>query len=161
DATAQMAMHGDFRVSSNGAAIYTIPLAVPPGTAGMAPALSLNYSSQSGNGVVGMGWSLGGLPSISRCPHTLAQEGVHGSLNNDGSDRFCIGGQGLIAINGGSYGSDGTEYRTEIDSFSRVVSHGTGGNGPAWFEVRTKAGQIMEFGRTADSFVPTASGSTT
>lgn len=60
----------------------------------------------------------------------------------------------------GSYGGDGAEYRTEIDSFSRIVSRGSAGNGPAWFEVRTKSGQIMEFGHSTDSQV-LAQGKTT
>lgn len=160
-AVAQMTLRGDLRVSSNGAAIYTVPLVVPPGTAGMAPSLSLNYNSQAGNGFVGMGWSLGGLQSVTRCPQTRAQDGVHGSLNNDGNDRFCLDGQRLVAINGGGYGADGTEYRTEIDSYTRIVSHGVAGSGPAWFEVRTRAGRIAEFGRTSDAFVPAAPGGAT
>jgi virulence plasmid B protein len=160
-AAAQMAMRGNFSVPSTGAAIYSMPLAVPPGTAGVEPSLALAYSSQSGNGIVGMGWALGGLMTIVRCPQTLAQDGVHGSLNYDGNDRFCLNGQRLVALNNANYGADGTEYRTEIDGFSRIISHGTSGNGPAWFEVRTKAGQILEFGHTADAFVPVASGSTT
>jgi len=60
----------------------------------------------------------------------------------------------------GTYGADGTEYRTEVESFSKVVSRGTAGTGPAWFEVRTKTGQIMEFGNTADSRI-LAQGKTT
>ncbi|MGJ5181786.1 SpvB/TcaC N-terminal domain-containing protein, partial [Bradyrhizobium oligotrophicum] len=161
DARAQMAIRGSVSVSSTGAAVYSIPVAVPPGTAGVEPQLALTYSSQSGNGFVGMGWSLSGLMTITRCPQTLAQDGVHGSLGYDGNDRFCFNGQRLVAINNGSYGADGTEYRTEIESFSRIVSHGTAGNGPAWFEVRTKAGQILEFGHTADAFIPLTSGATT
>ncbi|TQF42594.1 hypothetical protein UNPF46_04630 [Bradyrhizobium sp. UNPF46] len=51
----------------------------------------------------------------------------------------------------GAYGGDGTQYRTEIESFSKIISHGSAGSGPAWFEVRTKSGQTMEFGNTADS----------
>ena len=151
DATAQtMTIPGKLEVGASGAATYTIPIVVPPGTAGMTPPLSLEYSSQSGDGIVGMGWSLGGLPSVGRCPQTIAQDGVRGSLNYDGNDRFCLAGQRLIAISG-AYGADGTEYRTEIESFSRVISHGASGNGPAWFEVHAKSGQSMEFGNTADS----------
>ena len=56
----------------------------------------------------------------------------------------------LIAISG-TYGANGTEYRTEIESFSRIVSYGTRGTGPAWFKVWTKAGLIIEFGNTTDS----------
>ena len=116
----------------------------------MVPSLSLTYNSQGGNGLLGMGWELEGLPSIGRCPRTIAQDGVRGSVNYDANDRFCLDGQRLVAISG-TYGANGTEYRTEIESFSKVVSFGTAGTGPAWFEVRTKSGQIMQFGNTTDS----------
>ena len=114
----------------------------------MAPDLSLSYSSHAGNGIVGTSWSLDGLPSVTRCPQTIAQDGVTGTVNFTANDRFCLHGQRLVAINGGAYGADGTEYRTEVDGFSRIVSHGTQGNGPAWFQVWTKAGQVMQFGDT-------------
>ena len=145
-----MALPGSFQASGAGAATYSIPIGVPPGTAGMAPSLSLDYSSQGGSGIVGLGWSLSGVPSIGRCPRTVAQDGVHGSVNYDANDRFCMEGQRLVAISG-TYGADGTEYRTEVDSYTRILSHGAAGNGPAWFEVHTKAGQILQYGNTADS----------
>ncbi|MES5484934.1 FG-GAP-like repeat-containing protein [Bradyrhizobium sp. INPA03-11B] len=154
-----MALQGQFSVSQNGAGTYSIPIAVPPGTAGMAPTLSLQYSSQDGNSLLGMGWALAGLSSIVRCPRTLAQEGALGNVNDDANDRFCLDGQRLVAISG-TYGADGTEYRTEIDTFSKIISHGTAGSGPAWFEVHTKSGQIMELGHTTDSLI-LAQGKTT
>ncbi len=116
----------------------------------MEPKLSLNYSSQSGNGLLGVGWSLGGLGGVGRCPRTMAQDGVRGGVNYDSNDRYCLDGQRLIAISG-SEGGDGTEYRTERESFAKIVSYGSAGNGPAWFKVWTKAGQVMEYGRTTDS----------
>ena len=154
-----MVVPGKFGVGATGAATYTIPVVVPPGTAGMIPSLSLSYSSQSGNGLLGMGWMLDGLPSIGRCPRTLAQDGVRGVVNYDANDRFCLDGQRLIAISG-TYGANGTEYRTEVESFSKIVSFGTAGTGPAWFEVKTKSGQIMQFGNTTDSRI-LAQGKTT
>src|ERR1700679_4219265 len=114
-----MTTPGQFGVSATGAATYSIPIVVPPGTAGLAPSLSLNYSSQSGNGILGFGWSLGGLPAMTRCPQTIAQDNAHVGVNYNSGDRFCLDGQRLLVINGGTYGADGSEYRTEIESFSR------------------------------------------
>jgi uncharacterized repeat protein (TIGR01451 family) len=148
-----MAIPGKFAVNAAGAATYTIPIAAPPGIAGMTPSLTLEYNSQAANGILGMGWSLGGLPSIGRCAATIAQDGARGAITYNAitpTDRFCLDGQRLVAISG-SYGNEGTEYRTEIDSFSRIISHGSAGTGPAWFEVHTKSGHIMEFGNSPDS----------
>ena len=47
---------GSFGVDQSGAANYSIPLQLPPGIGGMQPTLSLNYSSQGGNGLLGVGW---------------------------------------------------------------------------------------------------------
>jgi hypothetical protein len=148
-----MSIPGQFAVSSTGAATYNIPISLPPGTAGMAPTLSLEYSSQGPNGLLGVGWTLGGLPSINRCPRTLVQDGFSGGVNYDANDRFCLEGQRLV-VTSGSYGADGAQYRTEIDGYSEIISHGTAGTGPAWFEVHTKSGQVMEFGHNSQILVP-------
>ena len=147
-----MTVPGDFSVSPIGAATYSIHVAAPPGTNGVVPQISLNYSSHGGNGVLGFGWSLSGLPAITRCARTLAQDGIHGAVNFNASDRFCLDGQRLLVINGGTYGADGSEYRTEIETFSKIVAHNTSGiSGPGWFEVHTKSGQILELGNSTDS----------
>ena len=116
---------GQFRVTESGSASYNIPIALPPGTAGMQPSLSLDYNSQGGNGLLGVGWSLNGLSTISRCPQTQAQDGVRGSVNYDNNDRYCMEGQRLIAISG-AYGASGTEYRTEIESYNRRIARRVG-----------------------------------
>jgi len=148
---AQMITPGQFEVS-NGAATYTIPIQLPPGSVVLQPALALSYSSQAGNGLLGVGWSLSGLSSITRCPRTVAQDGVRGIVNYDLNDRYCLNGQRLLAING-SDGAHGTEYRTERESFSKVTSSTETGvtNGPASFIVKTAAGLTMEYGNTVDS----------
>ncbi len=154
NAPPRMLIPGQFAVSSTGAATYSIPIVVPPGTAGMIPSLELNYSSQGRDGLVGLGWAIGGLQMITRCPRTMAQDGVHGGVNFDSNDRFCLDGQRLVLVNGTTYGADGSQYSTEVESFSKITAHGTAGSGPSWFEVQTKGGQILYFGQTPDSQAP-------
>jgi hypothetical protein len=63
-----MVLPGSFSVGATGAASYNIPIALPPGAAGMAPSLSLGYSSQGSNGLLGIGWSLGAYPVLDVAP---------------------------------------------------------------------------------------------
>ena len=150
---------GALSVESSGAARYVVPIDVPPGVAGMEPDLSLVYNSGGGNGLLGVGWSLGGLSVIHRCARTLAQDGVNGGVNLDAGDRFCLDGQRLIAVSG-AYGADGTEYRTEIDGFARIISYGSAGTGPESFTVETRSRRILEYGVTADSRLEAEGGAT-
>jgi hypothetical protein len=155
-------------VGPSGAATATIAIEVPPGTAGMVPSLSLNYNSQSGNGLLGLGWSLGGLSAITRCAKTKLQDNTNALVEPPtfvSTDKYCLDGQPLIVVPGsGAYGANNTEYRTERESFTKIVSYVTGSGsstGPSYFKAWTKSGQIMEFGNSADSaieavYVPSA-----
>ena len=137
---------GEFRVSSAGQATYKIPLWVPPGRNGIAPDLALNYDSSAGNGYLGMGWSLAGLSSVQRCPTTIAQDGQPDGITYSPSDRFCLDGNRLVLANDGqAYGGDGTEYRTEMETFAQVRSYGSANGEPSRFEVRTKDGRILTY----------------
>ena len=139
------------KVSSGGAATQSIPIVVPPGTAGVQPNLSFNYNSQGENSLLGVGWSVSGLPIIHRCPRTVAQDGIRWGINYNSDDRFCLDGQRLMAISG-SDGADNSEYRTEVDSFLKVTAKTAAGtSGPAHFIVKTKGGETMEFGGNASS----------
>ncbi len=146
------ATEGEFFVDAQGSANYRIPLLAAPGSGGLAPQMSLQYNSQGANDVAGVGWSIGGQSAISRCPQTREQDGIDGkrSVSLDWFDRFCLDGQRLMVVKG-VYGADGTEYRTEIDDFSRVVSRGQAGKGPAWFEVWHGNGSVSHYGNSQDS----------
>ncbi|MCI5065507.1 hypothetical protein MRY87_07270 [bacterium] len=148
--TASGYLPGEFSVNEIGGAVYELPIAMVPGTNGVKPKISLVYGSRGGSTIAGLGWSLSGLSSITRCPTTLAQDGFIDGVDFDGSDRFCLDGQRLIAVSGG-YGSNGTEYRTENERFSQVFSYGSAGSGPREFVVRTKNGFTFSYGITSDS----------
>ncbi|HUD27211.1 MAG TPA: SpvB/TcaC N-terminal domain-containing protein, partial [Burkholderiaceae bacterium] len=157
-AGAPMTTPSSFSVTPQGAAAYQIPIKVAPGVAGVEPKLSFAYNSQGGNGIMGVGWSLSGLSSIMRCPQTIAQDATHGRVSFAATDRFCLDGKRLKIFDphnaGLPYWAAGAanEYRTEIASFTRVVANGTAGlSGPAWFQVWTKSGEIIEYGNTPDS----------
>ncbi|MEO8753259.1 MAG: Ig-like domain-containing protein, partial [Casimicrobiaceae bacterium] len=158
---------GTFSVSEGGGASYTLPIHVPPGTAGMQPNLALSYNSQGGNGLLGVGWSLSGLSSITRCPKTEAQDGMRLGINYNNTnfdDAYCLDGQRLIQVGGPvplqdtNYNASGIaaykyEYRTEIDSFARIEAfreqvqdEGSLVIGPYRFRVWTKSGQIADYG---------------
>jgi len=59
---------------------------VPVGRSAVTPQLSLPYSSRAGNGLLGVGWLLGGLSAISWCRRTIAQDGYTDGGHFDGTD---------------------------------------------------------------------------
>lgn len=142
---------GSADVSRDGEAVYSIPLNLPPGTNGMTPVLSLEYRHRVFSDVLGIGWSLGGLSQIARCPRTIAQDGVASPVTQTADDRFCLDGQRLIVVNGVAYGSSGAEYRTEIESYARIRSLAGAGVGLQYFVVEASDGRTFEYGATADS----------
>jgi len=155
DPVAVGATSGQLTVDESGALTYRFDLDLPPGTKGVMPELSLKYSSNGGNGILGVGWSLQGLSVITRGPSNMMLYGVNDNLGSfkgqdpvdfTSTDRFYLDGQRLISVSG-TYGGDGTQYRTSIESFTKVVSHGSTGTGPERFEVTTRDGLVMEYGR--------------
>ena len=143
----------------SGNANYSIPLATVPASGGFAPHVSIDWSSRTGNGHLGVGGTLGGLSAITRCPQTREQDGLARptGITLTSADRFCLDGRRLIAV-AGTYGANGTEYRTEVDNFNKVVSYGIAGTGPAYFTVWHKDGNISQYGSSADSRIEARSG---
>ncbi|MCG8417104.1 MAG: hypothetical protein MJE77_04065, partial [Proteobacteria bacterium] len=141
-----------FTVTDGGQAVYTIPLVVPAGTAGLTPSLSLQYRSGAGLGLVGRGWTLTGFSHIARCPRSYVHSasGFPEAVADASSDQLCLDGAPLVAVSG-VYGQSGTEYRTEAESFSRIVATGSSALGPDGFEVRTRDGRILRYGFRDDA----------
>src|SRR5438477_12262 len=86
---------GSFAVSATGAATYSIPIWAPAGPQGVQPKISLEYDSRSGNGPLGVGWSVAGLSAIYRCNSTYAQDPAPAPVTLTYSDRFCMDGKRL------------------------------------------------------------------
>ena len=141
---------GNFDVNPAGGANYSIPIEVTPGINGLAPSLSLVYSSNAGSNMAGYGWSIGGLSVIGRTGQTYYNDGTAIGVNLAASDKFTLDGQRLVATSG-IYGANLTTYQTEIDIITRVQSLGTLGTGPASFKAQTKSGLTNVYGNTPDS----------
>ena len=137
---------GVLQVNDIGAATYTIPLSFPSGVAGLTPGISIVYNSNSGNGLLGVGWSIGGLSAISRTGSTVYHDGILEGIRLNDEDNFMLDGNRLIKVDG-----TGNEYRTEIESFSKIVLLESNSNGPQSFRVNTKDGRTLHYGRTENS----------
>lgn len=88
---------------------YTLPLEVPPGRAGMTPSLSLSYSSTSGNGMMGVGWTVSGAISvITECNKSIAVDGL-----SEPDSAMCLDGERLLEVGP-------NDYRTASDGFARI-----------------------------------------
>lgn len=167
-------------ITDAGTPSYKVTIDVPPGISGMSPAIGLAYNGSGVNGPVGHGWSIQGLSIIARCGQAKAIDGFERTVRYDSNDKLCLDGQRLIqtdangvVVNGSisnpsvatpfqsgdSLGGSGTaavrEYRTEKDSFVRIRAYGSAGgvaaNGPAYFKIWTKNGQIYEYGNNGNA----------
>jgi len=160
---------GEVTVGTDGGASYAIPIQVPPGVMGMIPNIALTYSSNNPGGLAGFGWQISGISHIDRCGKVVATDGKGDGvrfLDNTSSlnalnnplpvDRLCLDGMRLVLANGSvsddnSYWVDGAEYRTEVESFSRITALTV--NGKRAFKVQTKDGRTSYYGNTADSYI--------
>ncbi|MFT3870773.1 MAG: RHS repeat-associated core domain-containing protein [Nibricoccus sp.] len=149
-------MPGEVSIDNKGAANYSIPLQSPPGRANFQPKLSISYNSGSGNGPLGLGFSLAtGFPqAISRGRSILARDGETRGVTFTSKDKFYLDGKRLICVSG-TYGAPDSIYRTEVDSFVTIVAAGTGTDSSNWnietFTMTDKSGTQMVFGKYADT----------
>ena len=137
-------MKGDPNVTAAGVFTYSIPILLPPGIGTMAPKLSLDYNSQAGNGLLGIGWSLSGVSSIARIPTNLYYDLEVHPVAFNANDALALDGQRLINTGSGS-------YHSSVENFSLIQSYGITGSGPTFFVSESKDGLIYEYGFTGDS----------
>lgn len=144
-------------VTEGGSATYSIPLLNPSGTGGIQPKLSLNYSSHTGNGIFGLGFSMSGFSVISAVNQTRLLNERYSSETS----RLSLDGQKLVLapesidttlFYDANYGKAGTVYHTEKQSFVKIVAfERTTDDKIKFFKAYTKSGEIVEYGNTEDS----------
>lgn len=148
-------LNGQFSVTQTGAVNYDIQVSLPPGTANFQPKIEIDYSSQSSNGVAGMGFALNGFSRITRTGATIPQDGFKGGVNYDDGDRLQLDGSRLMNINttDSLYCYDGAVFMTQLQSWTKVTAHGQAGQGADSFSVQLKNGTRLQYGNTTDSKV--------
>lgn len=134
----------------DGNASYNIPITVPPGTNGFGPTINIHYSSGTGVGICGRGWSLSSVNSIIRVGKDRYHDNEQKAVKLNNTDNYMIDGSRLILISG-TYGADQATYRTESESFVKITSFGSLGGCPTSFKVETQAGITYEYGGALSS----------
>lgn len=146
---------GAYTVTDHGRAGYSVPIDVPPGIAGLQPAVSLEHESGRREGLVGRGWTVAGQSVIERCALSNAQGGGTpqpiAAAGRTGATAYCLDGQLLVEVARTPGTGDGVEYRTEEETWVKVVARQVGETGPAGFDVWTREGRLRRYGFTADS----------
>ncbi len=120
---------------NTGAAKFEIPIQVPPGPGGLAPALVLRYSSHRGDGPYGVGWDLG-LGEIACSARLGVPDYAYSNCK-----RFELDGQ-LLTRDGAT-----KAYHTFVESFQRIEYSSAS---QSW-QVTNPNGTILRYGLQPDS----------
>jgi hypothetical protein len=121
---------------------FTIPIALPSGRNGFQPQLNLVYSTGTGNGPFGLGWSLS-IPGVSR----KTSRGIPRYAGE--RDTFLLSGAEDLVPVAGAPGV--TRYRPRTEGLFARIEHHTGPGTNHW-EVRSKDGLLSIYG-TPHSFL--------
>lgn len=139
---------GSLSVSPSGAAIYSIPLELPPGLAGMTPELGLAYNSQGGEGLICKGWAIQGISNITLAAATNYYDGESKAIIFPQGGKYLLDGKRMIKVND-EYQEQ--EFRTEIDDIAKIIGYDANNSPPDKFLVKTKSGLKKYYGYTENS----------
>jgi len=142
---------------SSGTGTFSVPLAVPPGRAGVQPSLALSYSTSAGNSDVGFGWSCA-VPFISRQTDRGLPGYVDEPVWHPEEDRFIYnGGQELVPVDTAEVaaveGVSPTDVPAEVTGWQQYRAQVEGGfmrffrspTSDRWI-VQSKDGTRFDFG---------------
>jgi len=125
--------------NQSGAASSALPLVVPPGRGATSPSLALTYSSERGNGWLGVGWDL----TVSRI-ELDSRFGVP-TYSPEIEPRYVLDGTPLVPTGesdgpGCRNGGQGTRYRPRVEgAFNHIIRCGDDAESTYWV-VRDRAG---------------------
>ncbi len=149
---------GVAKTDETGGFNYSVSIYAPPGTAGVAPQLSLDYHSRGGNGPLGVGWSIGGLSAITHCRKgTEFGDGTGPfapiTFSDTTHDALCLDGQRMFDLGGaGQCPGAARAFSLEMDTSTRVCGYTQGGIvGYASFLVFPKDGSVRRYGAAGNS----------
>jgi len=138
---------GSLTAGKDGSASYFIPIEVPPGRAGMAPELSLTYNSRAGNGPLGVGWSIGGLSQIARCPKPATKDAKAAPVKFSLDDELCIDGDPITRYAVSNDGTLAVQFRAPLhDPYTRIKAIESDAGGVTAFSVELRNGRILRYG---------------
>lgn len=145
-------------VGPTGAATYSIPLEMPPGTNGFQPSLLINYNSQSGYGMLGIGWNVSGLSKIERGSKNFYHDETvkRNGITFTDEDQLYLDGQRLILLSGQHF-REGAVYGFEVENYARVTIKKallkSGNKSHTYFELKTLDGKVFNYGLGNSSIV--------
>jgi RHS repeat-associated protein len=138
DPTAGMTIIQPPVANSDGAAHLTFPIDIPPGRNGLQPKIELEYSSDGGNGLLGMGWSYP-LHAV----EVDTKMGVNEYDQNHTRYPYLLEGDEIIPVAG--QGDLPKDFKRRVEGpFEKITR--PAGNTSAW-EVTDKNGTKREYGR--------------
>ena len=116
---------------------FTVPIALPTGRNGFQPQVSFVYSTGTGNGPFGLGWSLS-IPGVTR----KTSKGI--PVYDDSKDVFILSGaEDLVPTP--SRPSGATRFRPRTEGLFARIDHYRDQRNDYW-EVRSKDGLISTYG---------------
>lgn len=132
-------------ITPSGAATHNVPIEISPGRQGFQPQLSVTYNSLAGNGVMGMGWNVGGLSMIQRVGKSIYYDGKSQGVVLTKDDAFVLDGTRLIKLSETS-----TQINFETEQGLIKVTAFLNGSIIRYFEVSYPDGNRGIFGYTTN-----------
>lgn len=140
---------GEISISSStsptGAILYNVPIDIYPGIRGFQPQLAFVYNNQASDGVMGNGWNISGLSSISRGGLSIYYDSKSQGISMTKSDAFMLDGARLIKLSETS-----TQIKYETEQGFMKVNATLSGNVVRYFEVYYPNGCKGVFGYTGN-----------